>query len=40
MIVKELIKQLQQLPQDDYIVITAMNDDFFCGDFENSYNNL
>ena len=32
--VKELIEQLQQLPQDDEIVITAMDDRFFCDDFE------
>lgn len=32
--VKELIKQLKQLPQDNEIVITAMNDEFFCGEFE------
>lgn len=32
--VKELIKQLQELPQDDEIVITAMDDKFFCDDFE------
>lgn len=27
--VKELIKELQQLPQNDEIVITSMDDDFF-----------
>lgn len=32
--VNELIKQLQELPQDDEIVITAMDDKFFCNDFE------
>ena len=32
--VKELIKQLQELPQEDDIVITAMNDNFFETDFE------
>ena len=32
--VKELIKQLQELPQDDDIVITAMDDKFYCDDFE------
>ena len=32
--VKELIKQLQELPQDDEIVITAMDDRFYCDDFE------
>lgn len=32
--VKELINQLQDLPQDDEIVITAMDDRFYCGDFE------
>lgn len=30
--VKELIKELQQLPQNDEIVITSMDDDFFCND--------
>lgn len=32
--VKELIEQLQELPQDDEIVITAMDDHFLCNDFE------
>ena len=32
--VKELIEQLQELPQDDEIVITAMDDHFFVDDFE------
>lgn len=32
--VKELIKQLQELPEDDEIVITAMDDRFYCDDFE------
>ena len=32
--VKELIKQLLELPQDDEIVITAMDDRFYCNDFE------
>lgn len=32
--VKELIEQLQELPQDDEIVITAMDDHFFVSDFE------
>ena len=32
--VKELIKQLQELPQDDEIVITAMDDKFICANFE------
>ena len=32
--VKELIKQLQELPQDSEIVITAMDDYFFEDDFE------
>lgn len=32
--VKELIEQLRELPQDDEIVITAMDDHFYCGDFE------
>ena len=34
MLVKELIKQLQELPQDSSIVITAMDDYFFEDDFE------
>ena len=32
--VKELIKQLQQLPQNDEIVITSMDDYFYETDFE------
>lgn len=32
--VKELIEQLQELPQDDEIVITAMDDHFYVTDFE------
>ena len=32
--VKDLVYQLQKLPQDDEIVITAMDDHFYCGDFE------
>ena len=32
--VKELIKQLQELPQEDDIVITAMDDYFFETEFE------
>ena len=32
--VKELIKALQKLPQNDEIVITSMDNDFFCEDFE------
>lgn len=32
--VRELIKQLQELPQDDDIVITAMDDHFMVEDFE------
>lgn len=32
--VKELIKQLQELPQDDEIVVTAMDDHFYVSDFE------
>ena len=32
--VKELIKQLQEFPQEDEIVITAMDDHFFETDFE------
>ena len=34
MMVEELIKQLQKLPQDDEIVITAMDDHFYVTDFE------
>ena len=32
--VKELIKQLQELPQEDDIVITAMDDYFYVSEFE------
>lgn len=32
--VKELVKQLLNLPQDDEIVVTSMDDDFFVEDFE------
>ena len=32
--VKELIEKLKQLPQDDEIVITAMDDKFYCTNFE------
>lgn len=32
--VKELIEQLKQLPQDDEIIISSMDDDFSCADFE------
>ncbi len=32
--VKDLVYQLQQLPQDDEIVITAMDDRFYEADFE------
>lgn len=32
--VKELIKQLKKLPQNDEIVITAMDDHFYCSRFE------
>lgn len=32
--VRELIEELQKLPQDDDIVITAMDDYFMCNDFE------
>ena len=32
--VRELILQLQQLPQDNNIVITAMDDNFFIQEFE------
>ena len=34
MTVKELIKELEKLPQNDEIVITSMDNDFFCEDFE------
>lgn len=34
MTVKELIKKLQQLPQNSEIVITSMDNDFYCEDFE------
>ena len=32
--VRDLVYQLQKLPQDDEIVITAMDDHFYCTDFE------
>ena len=32
--VRELIKQLQELPQNDDIVITAMGDHFMVDEFE------
>ena len=32
--VKELIKELQELPQDKEILITSMDDDFCCDNFE------
>lgn len=32
--VKDLVKQLQELPQDDDIVVTAMDDDFMVENFE------
>lgn len=32
--VKDLIKQLQELPQDSNIVVTAMDDDFYVENFE------
>ena len=32
--VRDLIKQLQKLPQDKDIVITSMDDKFYCDDFE------
>ena len=32
--VKDLVYQLQKLPQDDEIVITAMDDHFYVSDFE------
>lgn len=31
--VKELVAQLLELPQDDTIVVTSMNDDFMCHEF-------
>lgn len=32
--VKELIKQLKQLPPDNEIIITALNTEFLCSEFE------
>jgi len=32
--VRDLIYQLKKLPQDDEIVITAMDDHFYCDNFE------
>lgn len=32
--VKDLIKQLEQLNQDDDIIITSMDDHFVCSNFE------
>lgn len=32
--VKELIEQLKQLPEDNEIIITSMDDDFICSEFE------
>ena len=32
--VKELIEQLQELPQEDNIVVTAMDDHFYVSEFE------
>ena len=32
--VKELIEQLKQLPQEDEIIVTSMDDDFTCSNFE------
>lgn len=32
--VKDLIKQLQELPQDDNIAVTAMDDGFMVENFE------
>ena len=32
--VKELIKQLKELPQEKEILITSMDDGFCCDDFE------
>lgn len=32
--VKELIKQLKQLPPDNEIIITSMDDEFLCSEFE------
>ena len=34
MTVKELIEKLKQLPQNSEIVITSMDNDFYCEDFE------
>lgn len=34
MLVKELIAELNKLPQNDKIVVTAMNDDFCLSNFE------
>lgn len=31
--IEELIKQLQSLPQDKEILITSMDDNFYCDDF-------
>lgn len=31
--VRELVEQLLELPQDDEIVITSMDDDFMCHEF-------
>ena len=32
--VKELIEQLKKIPQDKEVLITSMDDDFCCQDFE------
>lgn len=32
--VKELIKELSKIPQEKEVVITAMDDGFYCSDFE------
>lgn len=32
--VRDLIKQLQELPQDSDIVVTAMDDEFYVENFE------
>ena len=34
MTVKELIEKLKQLPQNSEIVITSMDNDFYCEDFD------
>ena len=32
--IKELIEELSKLPQDKEVIITSMDDDFYCDDFE------